>query len=112
MGLAGFAEVGVRLQITDYLMRLAEAQALDGLFDDALRTTEEALQANPEELVFQPHILTFRGELRLRQRQAELAAADFRDAITLAQKMSAKAYEHADSNGGFDPQAARLGPHG
>ena len=34
-----------------------------------------------------------RGELRFKQGQTELAEADFREAIVLAQKMSAKAYE-------------------
>jgi predicted ATPase len=34
-----------------------------------------------------------RGELRLNQRQEERAESDFREAIMLAQKMSAKAWE-------------------
>ena len=79
--------------ITDHLTRLAEAQALDGKIDDALITIEEALQANPEELVFRPNALTCRGELRLKLGQTELAEADFREAIALAQKMQAKAWE-------------------
>ena len=57
-GLGGLAEAGFRLAITDHLTRLAEAQALDGMIDDALITIEEALQANPEELVFRPLALT------------------------------------------------------
>jgi tetratricopeptide (TPR) repeat protein len=92
-GLAGMAEAGSRIGITDYLARLAEAQALDGKIDDALITIEEALQANPEELVYRPNALTCRGELRLKLGQTELADADFRDAIALAQKMQAKAWE-------------------
>ena len=92
-GLAGLAEAGARIGITDFLTRLAEAQALDGMLDDALVTIEEALQANPEERVFRPNILTVRGELRLKRGKTELAEADFREAIVLAQKMSAKAYE-------------------
>jgi hypothetical protein len=51
-GLAGFAKIGSRLGITDRLNRLAELRRLDGEIDDALMTIEEALQANPEELVF------------------------------------------------------------
>src|SRR5260370_40735016 len=70
-GLAGFAETGNRLAITDHLTRLAEAQALDGMIDDALITIEEALQANPEELVFRPNALTCR-ELRLKLGHTEL----------------------------------------
>jgi predicted ATPase len=92
-GLAGFAETGTRMAITDHLTRLAEAQALDGKVDDALITIEEALQANLEELVFRPNALTCRGEVRLRLGQTELAEADFREAIALAQKMKAKAFE-------------------
>ena len=92
-GLTGLAEAGFRASITDHLTRLAEAQALDGKIDDALITIEEALQANPEELVFRPNALTCRGELRLKVGQTELAEADFRDAIALAQKMQAKTWE-------------------
>ena len=92
-GLAGMAEAGIRVGVTDFLTRLAEAQALDGATGEALGTIEDALQANPEEVVFRPNILTCRGELRLKIGQAELAEADFRDAIALAQKQSAKSWE-------------------
>jgi tetratricopeptide (TPR) repeat protein len=91
--LSGFAETGTRITLTDTLTRLAEAQVLAGAIDDALGTIEDALQANPEELVFRPNILAFRGELRLKLGQSELAEPDFREAIALAQKMSAKALE-------------------
>jgi class 3 adenylate cyclase/tetratricopeptide (TPR) repeat protein len=64
-GLADLAEAGVRLNITDFFTCLGEAQALDGKFADALITIEEALQANPEELINRPNALTCRGELRL-----------------------------------------------
>jgi len=37
--------------------------------------------------------LRLRGELRFKQGQTELAETDFREAIVLAQKMSAKAWE-------------------
>jgi predicted ATPase/class 3 adenylate cyclase len=92
-GLAGLAEDGSRLGITHYLTSLAEAQALDGKIDDALIRIEEALQANPEELVYRPNALTCRGELRLKVGHAELAEVDFREAIALAQTMQAKAWE-------------------
>jgi hypothetical protein len=59
----------------------------------ALSTIEEALQANPEELVYRPNILTCRGEFQLKRGQTELAEANFREAIGLARKMSAKAWE-------------------
>jgi tetratricopeptide (TPR) repeat protein len=92
-GIAGLAEIGSRLFITDHLTRLAEAQVLDGKIDDALITIDEALQANPEELFYRPNALICRGELRLKLGQTGLAEADFREAIELAQKMQAKAWE-------------------
>jgi tetratricopeptide (TPR) repeat protein len=92
-GLAGLAEAGSKVGITDHLTRLAQAQALDGKIDDAVITIEEALQANLEELVFRPNALTCRGDLRLILGQTELAEADFREAIALAHKMQAKAWE-------------------
>jgi predicted ATPase len=92
-GVAGLSEAGVRVTITEQLTRLAEAQALDGKIDDALITVEEALQANSEELGLRPHALTCRGELRLKLGQTQLAEADFHEAIALAQKMQAKAWE-------------------
>src|ERR1700687_5251909 len=71
------------------LTALANAQALDGEIADALATIEKVLQANE----LRPEALNTRGELRLKTGQLELAGADFRESIALAQKMSAKAWE-------------------
>jgi tetratricopeptide (TPR) repeat protein len=79
--------------ITASIANLAEAQALEGATCEALETIEQALQANPEELVRRPEMLRVRGELQFKQGQWELAQADFRDAIALAQTMSAKSWE-------------------
>src|SRR5262249_46647508 len=49
-------------------------------------------RANPEEVV-RPNIMKYRGELQLKRGRTEVAEADFRDAIALAQKMNAKAWE-------------------
>jgi predicted ATPase len=57
-----------------------------------LETVEQALQENADEL-FWPMTFGLRGDLRLRQGQIELAETDFREAIGLAQKMSARAWE-------------------
>jgi tetratricopeptide (TPR) repeat protein len=92
-GLAGMAEIGARVAMSVFLKCLAEAQALDVKIDDALGTIEDALQANPKELFYLPDILSFRGELRLKLGQTELAESDFCEAIALAQKMQAKAWE-------------------
>jgi predicted ATPase len=91
--LAGLAERGARVGNTDVLTRLAEAQSLDGATDEALDTMELALKENPEELVFRPNAIRYRGALRLKVGQNESAEADFRDAITMAHKMSAKTWE-------------------
>jgi predicted ATPase len=72
---------------------LAAAQEREGAIVDALETVEQALRENPVELVYRPETLGLRGELRLKQGRTELAEADFRDAIGLAQKMGAKALE-------------------
>src|SRR5262249_21221396 len=56
-------------------------------------TLEQALQMNPDELVYRPETLRLRGELRLRQGQTELAEADFRDSLALAHNIGAKAWE-------------------
>jgi class 3 adenylate cyclase/tetratricopeptide (TPR) repeat protein len=91
--LASANKSGSRFQITWLLMSLGDAQALDGAYADALRTIDDALRANPQELSFRPESLRVRGELRLRQGDSGLAEADFREAISLAQKMGAKAWE-------------------
>ena len=91
--LTGLTEKGARVGNTDVLTRLAEAQALDGATLEALDTVELALEGNPEELVFRPNTLWYRGALRLKMGQNELAEADFRDAIRMAQRMSAKGWE-------------------
>jgi class 3 adenylate cyclase/tetratricopeptide (TPR) repeat protein len=92
-GLAGLAEAGFRYGNIEILACLAETQALDAKIDEALITIEEALAANPEEVVFRPYPLTYRGELRLKLGQTAQAEADFREAIALARKTQAKTYE-------------------
>src|SRR5215467_11602392 len=91
--LAGLEERGARVGNTDVLTRLAEAQALDGATREALDTIELALKTNPEELVFRPDAIRYRGALLLKVGQNEAAEADFCDAISMGQRMSAKAWE-------------------
>ncbi len=92
-GIAGLREIGTHVLDTIITMGLAEARERDGAIADAFETVEQALRANPDELVIRPAALRLRGELRLKQGQSELAEADFREAIALAQKMGAKFYE-------------------
>jgi predicted ATPase len=60
---------------------------------DALEMIEQALQGHRDALVYRPETLRLRGELRLKQGQTDPAEADFREAIALAQKISAKGLE-------------------
>src|SRR3984893_2717580 len=92
-GLAHLIGVALRLTVPTYTASLAEALEQEGAIVEALATVEQALEANPDQLVHRPEALRIRGELRLKQRQIALAEADFREAIALAQKMSAKAWE-------------------
>jgi hypothetical protein len=61
--------------------------------DEALESIEQALLANPDELVYLLEILRMRGELWLKLRRSEEAEADFCEALTLAAGMSAKSWE-------------------
>jgi tetratricopeptide (TPR) repeat protein len=92
-GIAGKLEYGYRSQITRELAFLTDAQASAGAVTDALETVEQALCANLEEIAYRPEALRLRGELRLRKGDAKQAEGDFREAISLAQTMSAKAWE-------------------
>lgn len=86
-------ELGARWNISSCTAYLAEALEQEGAIPDAVEAVEQALQANPDELVYRPEILRIRGDLRLRQGETELAEVDFRESIGLAHKMRAKAWE-------------------
>ena len=92
-GLSDRIKNGSRADITFFLMFLAEAQMLYRNIDEALITIEDALEANPEEFVYRPLLLNCRGDLRRQLEQADLAEDDFREAVSLAKKMNAKAVE-------------------
>jgi hypothetical protein len=72
---------------------LADAQLCANAIGDALETIEQALKFNPEEIIERPETIRIRGEIRLKMEHKELAEADFREAIMMAQTMSAKAWE-------------------
>jgi tetratricopeptide (TPR) repeat protein len=92
-GVERFAAMDAHLGLTQYITWLAEALRLHGDEADALATIGGAFQANPDELIFIPEAFRVRGELRLKHGQAELAEADLRNSVALAQKMSAKSWE-------------------
>ena len=83
---------GARVSICLTLNRLAEVEALSAT-SKALATIEEALTANPQERIFRPESLTIRGTLKYQLGDAASAEADFREAMSLAQAMGAKAFE-------------------
>jgi hypothetical protein len=89
-GIASVLEVGSRAGITYCGLSSAAAQERGGAIVDALETLEQALQANPEELIHRPEMLTLRGELWLKQGDTALAEADFHEAIAFARSMGAK----------------------
>jgi class 3 adenylate cyclase/tetratricopeptide (TPR) repeat protein len=91
-GIAAAAASGLRLGITNFYLLLADAQSLVGA-KEALEAVEQALQSNPEEREYRPEAQRICGEIRLKIGQVELAECDFREALTLAQSMSAKAWE-------------------
>jgi predicted ATPase len=84
---------GSLVSVPTRLSWLAEAQALGGAVAESLRTIEEALSVNPDDVYWRPETLRLRGEIRHRQGEEEMAEADFRDAIALAREISAKAWE-------------------
>jgi tetratricopeptide (TPR) repeat protein len=91
--LAGFAAAGAKVAITYFLTLLAQAQACAGDAESGLRTIEEALAANPQELIWRAYTLTCRGELRFKLGQPAMAEADFRDAIEMARSLEHKAWQ-------------------
>src|SRR5262249_32716104 len=68
------------------------AQGRAGFLADALETVQQALRADIEP-VFRPESLRIRGELRLKQGHTATAEADFRESISMARSMGAKAWE-------------------
>jgi hypothetical protein len=65
-GLAELNATNFYLARQSFLSYLAEGQALTGSVADALATVEQALQANPEELLYRPEVFRLRGELKLK----------------------------------------------
>jgi tetratricopeptide (TPR) repeat protein len=92
-GVAKLVERGARLLVGNFTTYLAAAQQRQGLPCEAFETVEHALQANPDILAYRPEMLRLRGELRLDLGQTEAAGCDFNEAVALAQKFGAKAWE-------------------
>jgi hypothetical protein len=101
--LAGLAEMdAIKFYLNQghNLCCLAKVQAATGAVDGALVTIEQALAAFPDQLCFQPFVLVQCRELHFRRTadgaaRTELAEQDFREAIELARRMSAKSLDCA-----------------
>jgi tetratricopeptide (TPR) repeat protein len=92
-GIAGLLEVNTRLSISVFTAYLAAALEREGAIAEALKTVEQGLLANPDELVYRPEALRLRGGLQLRLGDSKAGEADFREAVALAQRMEAKTFE-------------------
>jgi class 3 adenylate cyclase/tetratricopeptide (TPR) repeat protein len=97
-GLAALKNIGFHELLSRFLTLLCEVQALAGLVDAAFLTAEQALEANPDELLYRPYTLRLRGELNSKLCSAEgsrltLPEQDFREGIRIARLMSGKSEE-------------------
>jgi predicted ATPase len=92
-GIDASVQIGNRAGVPGAITSLAAAQLRAGTIDDALETVEQALNFNPAEALSRPETLRIRGEVRLMQRDLQLAEDDFRDSIAMARSIGAKAWE-------------------
>jgi tetratricopeptide (TPR) repeat protein len=91
--LRDLTETGTGIMMTLYLSWIGVSQWLDGKVPEALATIEKALQVNPAELSWRPDTIRLRGELHWRLGHEQQAERDFREALALAQRIGAKAWE-------------------
>ena len=72
---------------------LSEVQVAAGMYDLAMESIQEALSPENLDESLKPELLRVRGDIRTALEQRDAAEADFREAIALTQKMSAKMLE-------------------
>jgi predicted ATPase len=92
-GLASLLEMGPAVGAPVYMSVLAQVQRRAGLLIEALETIEGALRASAEVSLYRPESLRISGELRLENREVELAEAQFREGLALARTRGTKAWE-------------------
>jgi tetratricopeptide (TPR) repeat protein len=92
-GISGSIDSGLRLRLGYFTAVIARALMRNGDLHGALERIEAALNTNPEELFYRPELFNVRGEIHLGLNQISLAESDFREAVSMARKMSAKAWE-------------------
>jgi class 3 adenylate cyclase/tetratricopeptide (TPR) repeat protein len=90
-GISDLLQAGDKGLARGQMLSLAIAQICGDAVLDALETVERVLHGKVN--LFWPEALCLRGELRLKQQRREEADADFREAVTVARNMSAKALE-------------------
>jgi len=86
-------ENGQRHAISTWMTYLADAQQLAGAVKDALETFQCALEVHPDEVATRPETIRLYAELRLKMGQLASAETGFREAISLACRIGAKAWE-------------------
>jgi predicted ATPase len=89
LGMSRMADASVRVSITVYWAWLAEAHCLLHDYQQALRDLDEAETVNPQEMFFRPEIARLRGEVSACCGQVGEAESALREAIALANQMSA-----------------------
>ncbi len=75
------------------LTSLSEALARAGKLDEALVTLEQTFAAARKSAIELQFVLWRRGELRLQRGDETSAESDFREALSVAQRIGSKAYE-------------------
>lgn len=97
--LLSLAKSETRVSMPFFLTMLAEAQALSGDADGALKSFEEALSVCPPERLYRPHTLTCLGEHLASLGRWDEAETVYREAIATAEMMAAKAAKTRASAG-------------
>ena len=92
-GVNSIVALGNRSGLPRLFIALSEALALSGQLEEAFETIEQAFSAVGEQQIFFPDVLRWRGELHLRRGDETLADRDFREAIAVARRIGAKAFE-------------------
>jgi class 3 adenylate cyclase/tetratricopeptide (TPR) repeat protein len=92
-GIHSLREAHAPIKVSHFMTFLAAALGAIGATNKALDTIEQALGASPNDPASRPERFRVRGELLLSQGSLDKAENDFRESITLARQMGAKAWE-------------------
>jgi class 3 adenylate cyclase/tetratricopeptide (TPR) repeat protein len=84
---------GNRSSLPGFLIVLSEAHARAGQLEEALAAIDQAFTTVGEQQILLPGVLWQRGEVHLLLGDETSSAADFREAIRVAQRIGSKAFE-------------------